>query len=343
MHRCLHQLFLGCALALFAPLTAHAGLASLSKLFVFGDSLSDGGNYKNADFLGAFPPSPYAGARYSNGPTAVEYLWQAYNPDDTSFKPSNFGGTNYALGGATTGTTSFNAINPDVPLDLRPYFASQGGVIDQVTKFADSCTTGCFDPATSLFVVWAFGNDVFSNLLSPTLLPATLISNGVTNIVNAIQTLALEGATHFLVPNLADLGATPAFPGNADLTALTVGFNSALAAALTALDQALLAAEIVQFDTFGAFNSLIQNPAAFGMTNVKDQCVLNLTNGKCDPKTWAFWDGVHPTTATHALLGARFAAAVVPEPDSILLIVTALLLLGAMRRTQLLKQARRVA
>jgi len=43
-----------------------------SSLFVFGDSLSDGGNA----FLrtgGLFPPPPYA-QRISNGPVAVEYI-----------------------------------------------------------------------------------------------------------------------------------------------------------------------------------------------------------------------------------------------------------------------------
>ena len=53
------------------------------------------------------------GARYSNGPTAVEYLWQAYNPGNPGgFTPSNTGGTNYALGGASTGSFNFNSINP---------------------------------------------------------------------------------------------------------------------------------------------------------------------------------------------------------------------------------------
>jgi phospholipase/lecithinase/hemolysin len=46
-----------------------------------------------------------------------------------------------------------------------------------------------------------------------------------------------------------------------------------------------------------------------------------------------FWDGVHPTTAAHAVLGAMFAAAV-PEPGSLALTATLLLLLivGARRR-----------
>ena len=92
----------------------------------------------------------------------MEYLWQAYNPGNTSFQPSNFGGTNYALGGATTGSFNFNSINPNVPLALQPWFGAQGGVANQVAQFAGGCS-GCFNPADSLFVVWAFPNDLLAN------------------------------------------------------------------------------------------------------------------------------------------------------------------------------------
>ena len=322
--------------ALLAPLGAQASLQTLSSLYVFGDSLSDGGNYNGPGGPGTFPPSPYVGGRYTNGLTAVEYLWQAYHPGDTSFTPSNFGGTNYALGGATTGSFNYNAINPNVPTALQPWFAAQGGVANQVAQFSGACNA-CFNPADSLFVAWAFPNDVFANaaLGVAGLPPDALIGNAVTNIGNAILALAGEGAQHFLVPNMPDLGALPGFLGNTGLTGLTVAFNSALATALTALDQSL-GAEIIQFDTFSALQQILQNPGVYGFDNVTDACVENLSNGQCDPTRWVYWDGVHPTTATHALLGAELAAAVVPEPASLWLLVGAALgwiaVGGALRR-----------
>jgi len=325
----IRKLLLAASLALLAPMAAHASLQTLSNLFVFGDSLSDGGNYNGPDGPGALPPPPYAGARYSNGPTAVEYLWQAYNPGNTSFSPSNFGGTNYALGGATTGAFNFNSINPNVPSALQSWFELQGGVSSQVAQFAGGCS-GCFNPADSLFVVWAFPDDVFANALFT---PTQLITNGVNNILGAIQALAAEGAQHFLIPNMPDLGAVPESHGNASLTALTMAFDDALAAALTALDLAL-SAEITQFDTFSFVNNVIHNPGAYGLTNVTDACLGNVA---CDPDTWLFWDGVHPTTAGHTLLGAQFAAAV-PEPASLWLIVTAFALLAIRRRPQKLRR-----
>lgn len=330
MKKTLRCLLLAACVALAAPLGAHASLRTLGNLFVFGDSLSDGGNYNGPGGPGSFPPSPYVGARYTNGLTAVEHLWQAYHPGDGSFTPSNFGGTNYALGGATTGSFNYNSINPNVPPELHPWFAAQGGVANQVAQFSSTCSA-CFNPADALFVAWAFPNDVFANAaLGPGgLPPEALIGNAVHNISNAILALAAEGAQHFLIPNMPDLGAAPEFLGDASLTGLTVAFNSALATALTALDQSL-DADITQFDTFSALQQILQNPGVYGFDNVTDPCVENLDNGRCNPATWVYWDGVHPTTATHALLGARFAFAV-PEPASLWLFGVAALCWLALR------------
>src|SRR5262245_53509639 len=324
-------------LALSLP--ASAALTTLSNLFVFGDSLSDGGNSglltQSPVLPTGFPPPPYAGGRYSNGPVAVEYLWQSYHPGSTSFTPSLAGGTNYALGGATTGLDNFNSINSRVPAPLQPSF-NDLGMRQQLGQFqAFVAGGGTFNPATSLFVVWGFPNDVFWWLQTGQLpdhpgVSATadaLVTQGVQNIVGSIALLASLGADHFLVPNMADLGQTPfglaqGPVGSAMLTGLTEGFNGALGGALNALPTTL---DIVQFDTFAAFRAPRDNPAAFEFTNVTQSCVDNLLI--CNPTMWLFWDQLHPTTQTHGILGTQFAAAV-PEPRSIVLVATVLLLIG---------------
>jgi len=328
------------------PLPARAGLIDLTSLFVFGDSLSDGGNsgLRTQQFTNnpniVFPPRPYFNGQYSNGPVAVEYLWNRYNPGNPGgFTPSLAGGTNYAIGGATTGSASFNSVNDSVPNFLKPAFANHSNAW-QLQTFADQQPS--FNPATSLFVVWLFPNDVFysgATGMLPGVVPGSpggegVIRNGIANIVTTIRTLAEAGAEHFLVPNMADLGLTPAFAGTpqADaLSFLTDTFNSLLAGRLTALD-ARLAAEIVQFDTAGAFARILADPLAYGFDNTTDSCVDNLASGVCNPGNWdrwLFWDGVHPTTSTHRLLASQFAMAV-PEPSSVALLMIALLALFVM-------------
>lgn len=336
--------------AVAMPLPSHAGLMEMTSLFVFGDSLSDGGNsgLRTQQYTGnpavIFPPPPYYNGQYSNGPVAVEYLWNQYNPSNPSgFKPSLAGGTNYAIGGSTTGTANFNTVNPSVPDFLKPAYANYGNAW-QLQSFATA--KPAFNPATSLFVVWLFPNDVFysgATGMLPGKVPGSpgggdLVSNGIANILTTILTLAAAGAEHFLIPNMPDLGLTPEFKGGpqqAFLSALTGIFNTNLAAQLTALDD-LLAGEIVQFDTAASFARILADPDAYGFTNTTESCVANLASGKCNPgnwDSWLFWDGVHPTTATHQLLASQFATAV-PEPSSIVLLAIALLAIVWVARTR---------
>ncbi|OYV66503.1 MAG: hypothetical protein B7X09_03565, partial [Acidiphilium sp. 21-66-27] len=87
-------------LAIGAIAAAFTGLAPAraqapGSLYVFGDSLSDNGNIPRLTGV-PYPPPPYVGYRFSNGPVWAEYL-----PGLTglNFKPSN----DYAVGGAFAG------------------------------------------------------------------------------------------------------------------------------------------------------------------------------------------------------------------------------------------------
>jgi len=313
---------------------AQARLSSLSQLFVFGDSLSDNGNSgvisTNAGSLPPiFPPPPYLGARFSNGPVAAENLWRAFNPAAPPLQASLMGGSNFAIGGATTGVENYIEFS-DFPIaqDLKNAYANTGNAW-QLGQFGSPT----FDPATSLFLVWMFPNDpfavlasggmgvgTFDGLTSPPGLEA-IVPTAVSNIIGTLKDLASKGARHFLVPNTPDLGTIPSFQGTAFqpfFTNLSIDFNSALATALGELSQDRPDLDIVAFQTDDLFAEVKANPQAFGFSNVDDRCLASFSSAPCaDPDRYLFWDGSHPTAAGHALIGERFYQGVrqpVPAP-----------------------------
>jgi hypothetical protein len=170
-----------------------------SKLYVFGDSLSDQGNIFNITSfanrlepkISVIPSSPYFEGRFSNGPLWIDYLSAGLGlPLQVSTKLSIFspslpiplpftlvngelraspffnGATttqsvNFAFGGAQTG---FNSGLAGTLSSLIP------GVLQQVSWFInDHITAGKTADSNALYVVFAGANDYFdpSNALQP--------------------------------------------------------------------------------------------------------------------------------------------------------------------------------
>jgi phospholipase/lecithinase/hemolysin len=207
----------------------------VNNIFVFGDSLSDGGNVYNVTG-GFFPPSPYA-QRFSNGPVAVEQFAKLAG---VTLTPSTTGGNNYAYGGAATGVVAGtvntdNYLSESVPLP----FLNGTGIQNQVDQFIASGKG--FDSNQSLFVVWGGPNDIFTWLDGYA--AATIdevIAGAVTNIFNSISALAAKGAENFLIPNMVDLGMTPfgikqGTSAQFGLTQISNAFNAFLDQSLDAI------------------------------------------------------------------------------------------------------------
>jgi phospholipase/lecithinase/hemolysin len=263
-----------CLLSL--PVPADPG-GPVTSLWVFGDSLSDGGNAWVVS-SGTIPPSPPYAQCFSNGPVAVERLATRLG---VTFNPSASGGSNHALAGAWAGASNI-------------LFPGQG-IATQVAAFAASPPP--FVPSSALFVVWGGAQDL---MLSPDP-PNVTVQNAIAALAAHIQTLHAAGARNFLVPNVPNLGLTPVAGASGQtgaLTALSNAFNAALASALDGLSS-LPGIGITRFDTFSFTNGVAANPAAYGFTNVTESCLPICLS----PGSYYYWDDVHPTTAAHQLLG----------------------------------------
>lgn len=303
---------LGSVLLLAATLQAgmaRAELTTLSKLFVFGDSLSDGGN-SGVLTGGAVTPPPYVQNRYSNGPVAVEQLWKLFHPGDGSFQPSLSGGTNYAIGGSTSGQEN------DVSLYVSAF--NDLGMAWQLNAHATA--NPVFDPGTTLFYVSAFPNDVFYYLNTGNSAgtytgangtPTTLVAVpalAAANIRGTVETLIASGARNFLVVNSPDLSKLPFFVGTPQapvIAGISDAYNTLLAAEIAAVASANPQVNIDFYSLDKTINHFIAHPAEFGFDNVTQACFSGTT--VCpDPDRYLFWDAVHPTTRAHGLIAQGF-------------------------------------
>jgi phospholipase/lecithinase/hemolysin len=152
----------------------------------------------------------------------------------------------------------------------------------------------------------------------------------VNNIATSIEILASKGATNFLVPSTPNLGLTPFFQARPDrpiAIAASGLFNTALSNRLDKLQASLTNADILKFQTDELFSKITQGPADYGLANVVDSCFVapspsNPSGSLCsNPDEYLFWDGNHPTTAAHRILGSAFYDAVrtrVPGPLPVL-------------------------
>jgi phospholipase/lecithinase/hemolysin len=159
--------------------------------------------------------------------------------------------------------------------------------------------------ANTLITVWAGGNDMFNGRD-----PITAAAN----IASAIQNLIGMGGMTFLVPNL-NLGNT-----------WIAAFDPALALDLAALELAHPGVDIDYLDL---------NQLTLTGINFYDGTFLAQTYGT---GVYRWWDtvGVHPTTEVHQQIGA-YAAASVPEPASIILLILGLAGLASVRKRMRMK------
>ena len=350
---------LGCS---FNPLPSQAKLRSLSKLAVIGDSYSDAGNsglLTKSTVPPGFPFPSYANGRFTNGPVAVEQLWSLFNPSQPPLQPSLApGGTNFAVGGATSGRNSYFQVAGAMPDSLRSLYASTSAY-SQLSQLLSTFTPGSFDPSSTLFVFWMGPNDGLYWLNTPQspttgLTPGTIVGglpapatatemleNSMYNIGAGVQALIGIGAQHLLVPNLMDFSKAPGFSGDpaqaAAVQALSLNFNQGLDQTLNKLRALNPGVDIMSFDTYALFEEIFANPTSYGFTNSSQACT-SIDNSMvfptgCSPTAdgWLFWDGVHVTSAAHGILASNLYQTVYAAPGP-LPVAGSLVALGWARR-----------
>ncbi|WP_433989984.1 SGNH/GDSL hydrolase family protein [Sulfitobacter sp. TBRI5] len=312
-----------------------------TSFYTFGDSLSDDGK-----FLALDPPS--LGGRFSK-----DLVWAERIEDQ--FIAAGRDTANLAIGGATAGDQT----TPATPL------STFGG---QIGAFQTALGFGAQSPGDKPLVSVSFGaNDLFASFVPDDIEAA---ADAVANGIRSIAAISSHAFDDFLVVNLPDLGATPAYNfliaaagGSADdvaaaseaATTATNTFNTRLAKNIIDLkDEGL---NIIEWDSNELVSDIIANPISFGIADTSTPCTVsigapldptfsnpspNCVDLNLDPNLLLFVDGVHPNGVAHSLAAERAANAIaanlapVPVPASLpmLLSVVAVAGFAARRRAK---------
>ena len=195
--------------------------------------------------------------------------------------------------------------------------------------------------AHSLYMVWGGANDIFYHSTQygvGTIFPGAgeTLDQSIANINAAatqelvlIDRLKQAGANYLVVFNLPDIGATPSAAQNeaivpgikAYLTGVSQSYNATLNAGLGSHTLAVN-------DIYALFNQIVADPAKYGYTNITTPACTTSSSHDCDSttlvaagadQTYLFADGVHPTTAAHAML-AQVVLSEIAAPQQVSLL-----------------------
>jgi outer membrane lipase/esterase len=273
--------------------------AQFSGTYIFGDSLSDGGQY---------------GSRFTTNPglTASMYVGQNWGLAST---PSFTGGNNYAQGGALVNAPQ-SGLPPGVP---NLSIAQQ--VSAQIAK-------GPLDP-NALYQIQGGGNNLLTlggQYLQGQITQAQLqagLGQAAIDLAAQVGRLNAAGAQYVVLQNLGDAGKTPyaiSLNQQAAFSQLAGLFNTTLNSAVGAAGL-----RVIQFDEFKFQNEVVANAAAFGFVNVTQQVCTTASSADCTSATlktpngnltWFWADTVHPTTGTNLLL-AQAIESMIEGPQQI--------------------------
>ncbi len=334
--------------AVLLSLFAGAGATSVnaqqfSSVVVFGDSLSDDGYFRPVlsalglpaslvSTLGRFTTSP--------GPVWSELVSNYYGQTPAA---SNAGGLIFAQGGARVA----------LPSASTPTGAAQRPVTTQLGEYLAG-NSGKADP-NGLFAIWAGANDIFQTLagvgagqIDPSQVSG-IIQTAANAEIGVVGALKQAGAKYIIVMGLPDIGATPAFaslgPANAAAaTQSAAGYNTALFTGLKATGL-----RVIPIDMFTFFGEIRANPSQYGFTNITTPvcqpfppfstssdaffCPPSAQSPSNGSQTYSFADGVHPTTASHALIAAFVESFITAPAEYSLLAETPLRTRAAFNRT----------
>lgn len=327
MKRLLTPLAVACCMATLAP---SLSAAPYSGLYVFGDSLSDAGQFPDT------VNSSTQTRRFTNriGPLFTDASGEVYGKTSPMLLGELLG-----LGEQSPSTSSVfqsNGLADGNNWAVGGYRTDQ--ILDSITQAGGSVVAGgrtrdgflvdlanrglSLDP-NALYYVNGGGND----FLQGRVLSTVQAQAAAGRLVDSVEALQAAGARYIMVSLLPNLGNTPTLGGsNSFISGLASDLNTELVSQLRGID-----ANIIPLNLPVLVTEVLANPDAFGFDgsqNLTGTCFngcasVNATWGinsaTPDPSKLLFNDGVHPTTAVQQI-AADYAYSLLLAPQELSLL-----------------------
>ena len=219
-------------------------IATINRLVIFGDSLSDQGRLYEF-FHDKVPVSPpYWYGRFSNGPVWTDIISERY--------PIK----NLSEGGATLVNYATYS------LAIKYLYITYLG--EEITHFLKQ---DAFRPS-DLVIIWMGGNDY----IAYDWISQNDMERAVRELYLQVLRLRLKGAQHILIINLPDMSQTPLAKQEKDtgrLHLLTMSHNQLLEETLLNL----LPSDFIQiYDAYSVFEDILTFPDKYGLSDATTPC-----------------------------------------------------------------------
>ncbi|WP_273829234.1 esterase EstP, partial [Pseudomonas sp. SBT1-2] len=315
-------LSLACTQAIAAP-------SPYSSFIVFGDSLSDAGQF-------ADPGGP-AGAtqRFTNrtGPIYLDGSGELRSANSTQLLGAKLGFSDDQLAASTSATRASEGLPDGNNWAVGGYRTDQ--ILDSITTTSTAGSRSRpgylvanhlrADP-NALYYLSGGGNDFLQGRV--TSLDQANAAAG--RLVDSVQTLQQAGARYIMVWLLPDIGLTPAINGSplqGFTSQLSAQFNTELVRQLQTVD-----AEVIPLNIPVLLKESFANPAQFGLATDQNLTATCFSGNGCtenarygihsatpDPSKLIYNDSVHPTEAGQRLI-ADYAYSLLAAPWEITLL-----------------------
>ncbi|CAI8893616.1 Esterase EstA [Pseudomonas chlororaphis] len=322
-------LFVPLASTLLSLACAQAIASPYSNFIVFGDSLSDAGQF--ADPGG--PAGATLRATNRTGPIYLDGSGEVYSANATQLLGAKLGFSEDQLAASTSATRASEGLPDGNNWAVGRYRTDQ--ILDSITTTSiagDRSRPGYLvannfraDP-NALYYLTGGGNDFLQGRV--TSLDQANAAAG--RLVDSVQALQQAGARYIMVWLLPDIGLTPAINGSplqGFTSQLSAQFNSELVRQLRTVD-----AQVIPLNIPVLLKETFANPAQFGLATDQNLVATCFSGRSCtenarygihsatpDPSKLIYNDGVHPTEAGQRLI-ADYAYSLLAAPWEITLL-----------------------